>query len=134
MAIQKQGDITVSGHNINNPCILTDKLSALESTTSSDIIWRNVEAMHNARKNFAQAESSEKIQRALCHRVRSYADVKYGDGEKVFYQRKNFKGWKEHGIVLKGQWKICSHQTGRGILTCTSVSANERKSFQSSYA
>ena len=79
-------------HNINTPCILTDKLPVLESITSSDIIWRNMEAMHKARQNFVQAESSEKMQRALSHKVRSYADVKYSNGNKVFYQRKNFKG------------------------------------------
>ena len=59
-----------------------------------------MEAMHKARQNFVQAESSEKIQRALHHKVRSYADVKYSDGDKVFYQRKNFKGWKGPGVVL----------------------------------
>ena len=56
--------------------------------------------MHKARKNFVQAESSEKIQRALCHKVRSYADVKYSNRDKAFYRRKNFKGWKGPGVVL----------------------------------
>ena len=90
----------VFGHSVNTPCILTDKLPALESTTLSDIIQKNMEAMHKARQNFVQAESSEQIQRALHHKVRSYADVKYSNGDKVFYRRKNFKGWKGPGVVL----------------------------------
>ena len=48
-ALQNHGRFSpnqlVFGHNINTPCILTDKLPALESTTSSDIIRRNMEAM-----------------------------------------------------------------------------------------
>ena len=45
----------IFGHNISTPCILTDKLPALEPTTSSDIIWRNTEAMHKARQNFCKS-------------------------------------------------------------------------------
>ena len=88
-ALQNHGGFSpnqlVFGHNVNTPCILTEKLPALESTTLSDIIWKNIEAMHKAKQNFVQTESYEKIQRALCHKVRSYADVKYNNGDKVFY-------------------------------------------------
>ena len=58
-----------------------------------------MEEMHKTRQNFVQAESSEKIQRALRHKVISYADLKYSNGDKVFYRRKNFKGWKGPGVV-----------------------------------
>ena len=119
-ALQNHGRFSpnklVFGHDfyINTPCILTDKLPALESTTLSGIIERNMEAMHKARQNFVQAESSEKIQRALRHKVRSYADVKYSDGDKVFYQRKHFEWWKEPGVVLgqdgqDGQFVLIRH-------------------------
>ena len=50
----------VFGHNINIPSVLVDNLSALESTTSSDIIRKNMNAMHVARQKFIEAESSEK--------------------------------------------------------------------------
>ena len=64
-ALQNHGGFSPNqlafGHNINTPCILTDKLPAPESTTSSNIIQRNMEAMHKARQNFVQAESSQKI-------------------------------------------------------------------------
>ena len=90
-ALQNHGGFSpnqlVFGHNINTPCILTDKVPAPESTISSDIIRRSMEAMHKAKQNFVQAESSEKIQRVLSHKVRSYADVKYSNGDKVFYKR-----------------------------------------------
>ena len=90
----------VFGHNVNTPSLLTDKLPALEPTTSSEIIQKNMNALHSARKNFIQAENSEKIRRALRHQVRTYADEVYENGEKVYYKRKDHKGWKGPGIVL----------------------------------
>ena len=42
----------VFGRNVNMPTVLEDKLPALESNTSSDIIRKNIEALHSARKNF----------------------------------------------------------------------------------
>ena len=62
----------VFGHNVNLPTILTDKLPALESTTSSEIIRKNLQAMHSARKRFVEAENSNKIRRALTHKTRTY--------------------------------------------------------------
>ena len=58
-----------------------------------------------------EAESSEKIRRALSHKVRSYADVVFVNGEKVYYRRKNFKGWKGPAAVLgqEGQFVLIRH-------------------------
>ena len=65
----------VFGRNTNTPSVLIDHPPALESATSSDIIRMNLNAMYSARKRYVEAESSEKIRRALRHKVRSYADV-----------------------------------------------------------
>ena len=51
----------VFGFNVNTPTVLTDKLPALTSTTSSEIIRKNLEALHSARQNYIAAELSEKI-------------------------------------------------------------------------
>ena len=69
-----------------------DKPPALE-TSSSDIILTNMNALHSARENNIAAESSERIRRALRHNVRTYSDVVYCSGDRVYYRRKNFKGW-----------------------------------------
>ena len=42
-----------------------------------------MDALHSARKNFIQAESSEKIKRVIRHQVKTYADKIYENGEKV---------------------------------------------------
>ena len=101
----------VFGHNINIPSVLTDDLPALESWTTSDIIRENMKAMHVARQKYVEAESSEKIRRALRHKVRSYADVKYSNGDRVYYRRKDYKGWKGPAVVLgqDGQFVLLRH-------------------------
>ena len=114
-ALQNNGGFSpnqlVFGRNINTPSVLTDNPPALSSVTSSDIIRNNLNAMHSARKNYMAAEASEKIRRALRHKVRSYADVSYVNGDKVYYRRKNFKGWKGPAVVLgqDGQFVLVRH-------------------------
>lgn len=99
------------GQNINIPSVLVDKLPALESSTTNDIIRNTMAAIHVSRQKFIECESSEKIRRALRHKVRSYANVKYGNGDKVYYKRKSFKGWKGPGVVLgqDGQFVLLRH-------------------------
>ena len=67
--------------------------------------------LHSARQNYVAAESSEKIRRALRHNLKSYSDVVYNNGDKVYYRRKNFKGWKGPGVVLgvDGQFVLVRH-------------------------
>ena len=55
----------VFGTNVNLPSVITDLGPALKSFTSSDIVRLNLNALHDARKNFLKAESSERITRAL---------------------------------------------------------------------
>ena len=90
----------VFGHNVSFPSLLTDRIPALEPTTSSDIIRKNMNALYSARKNFIAAENSEKIRRALRHQIRTYADEIYENGDKIYFKRKSFKGWKGPGIVI----------------------------------
>ena len=56
--------------------------------------------MHSAREQFVKAESSDKIKRALLKNVRTYSEVDFQSGEKVYFKRKNLKGWKGPGKVL----------------------------------
>ena len=90
----------VFGRNISLPSVLHDELPALEQYNSSDIVRMNLNAMHKARENFVKAESSERIQRALRHKVRSYSDEIFENGDKVYFRRKETKGWKGPAVVL----------------------------------
>ena len=108
----------VFGRNINLPSILTDSLPALEPTRSSEVVRRNLEAMHTARQNFIKAESSEKIRRALRHKVRSFSDNRYENGEKVFYKRVGFKGWRGPATVIGEEGKIVLVRHGTAYYRC----------------
>ena len=55
----------VFGFNPNYPSYLHNELPAQETTTSSDILRQNLNAMHIARQEFIKNESSEKLRRAL---------------------------------------------------------------------
>ena len=103
-ALQNSGGYSpnqlVFGTNTNIPTVLSDNPPALESTTSSDIVRRNLEALHSARKNYIAAEASDKVRRALRHKVRTYADKHYEAGQKVYYKRKGHKGWRGPGSVI----------------------------------
>ena len=114
-ALQNHGGFSpnqlVFGRNINTPSVLTDLPPALTSVTTSDILRDNMNAIHSSRKNYMGAEASEKIRKALRHKIRSYADISYVNGDKVYYRRKDFKGWKDPAVVLgqDGQFVLVRH-------------------------
>ena len=108
----------VFGHNVNLPTVLTDLPPALEPTTSSDIIRANLNAMHSARANYIKAESSEKIRRALRHKTRTYADEIFNIGEKVFYKRRNLKGWRGPAVATGLDDKIILVRHGSAYYRC----------------
>ena len=60
-------------HNVNNSSALTEKLPP----RLSEIVRKNINALHSARKNFVQTENSENITRALRHQARTYTDEIY---------------------------------------------------------
>ena len=114
-ALQNQGGYSpnqlVFGMNVNLPSVVTDLPPALEPSTSSEVVRRNLKALHSARKNFMEAEASEKIRRALNHNIRTYSEEVYEKGEKVFYRRKNHKGWRGPGVVMAqdGNFVVVRH-------------------------
>ena len=85
----------VFGTNANLPSVITDLAPVLESFTSSDIVRRNLNALHDTRKNFIKAESSERVKRALRLNVRTYCEENYQNEDKVFDKRRAVKGWKD---------------------------------------
>ena len=89
----------VFGINTNMPSVLTDRPPALEET-QSDLIRNKLSTIHSARQNFIKAESSERIRRALRHQVSTYSEEVYQQGDKVYFKRKDCRGWKGPAVVL----------------------------------
>ncbi len=90
----------VFGKNPDNPSVIINKPPALNDDNIAVTVEKNLRAMHAARKAFIQAESSEKIQRALRHNMRRCNDVVLQNGDKVYYKRNDSQKWHGPGIVI----------------------------------
>ena len=90
----------VFGQNVRLPSLEIDAPPALNPATNSDLVRENLNALHKARENFVKSESSDRIRRALKYNVRTYAEIDFQPGEKVYYKRRKTKGWKGPAKVL----------------------------------
>ena len=76
------------GRNTNYLSVISSKPPALWDDHISVTVEKNLRAMHAARKSFIEAESSEKIKRALRHNIRKCNDVRLQSGDRVYYKRR----------------------------------------------
>ena len=85
----------VFGYNPSMPNNAQNSPPALEPVESSDVVRRNLAALHSARRTFIQIESDEKLRRALRSNVRmsNLGDIAIGD--EVYYKRNGSEKW--HG-------------------------------------
>lgn len=93
------------------PDVLRSDLPSLTNKPKSAIIAENLNALHKAREAFIQSENSEKIKRALSHPVRTSGDIKYINGDSVYYKRKDGNEWHGPAVVLgqDGQQVLVKH-------------------------
>ena len=101
----------VYGSNPNLPGILTDKPPAFENTTISEKFARHQNALHSSRCAFIQAKSSERIRRALRHKIRASGEY-YEYGDKVYYKRDDDHKWKGPGSVIGQDGKVVFVRNG----------------------
>ena len=85
--------------------VITIKPPAWENKTSSESVRQYLSTLHIARKANIQAESSERIMRALRHNVRSDERM-LAVGDEVYYQRRS-KVWRGPGKIIGIDGKIC---------------------------
>lgn len=88
------------GATPNLPGILVDKPPALDEPNYQDMLSNNLAAMKSARKAFMEAESSERIKRALVHNIRPSSNNKFYIGDTVYYKRMDSRKWKGPGRVI----------------------------------
>eukprot|EP00794_Sanderia_malayensis_P012459 gene12459-13747_t len=93
-------NMIVFGRNRNPPSVLINKLPAMENEATSVTVEKNLKALRMAREAVIQSESSEKIKRALRHNVRTCNDIKFHQGECVYYKRNNNERWHGPGTVI----------------------------------
>ena len=120
----------VFGHNVNLPSTLTDNLPALKTTTSNEIIRKNLQALHDARKNYIVSENSNRIKRALRHKTRSYSDETFQTGESVYFKRNGYKGWLGPARVLGFDGYTVLVKLGGSIYKCHRCHLMKQNSMQ----
>ena len=77
----------VFGHNPNIPGNQENKLPALTSTTSYQIVADHLNSLYKAREAYIQAENSDRIRRALIGRIFNGTHQKFCVGDRVYYKR-----------------------------------------------
>ena len=79
---------SVFGYNPNFPYALTNKLPAMESKTSSEIVLEHLTALHCAiRKAFVESDASERLNSAIERQTRSSTSLVFQNGDSVYYKR-----------------------------------------------
>ncbi|XP_037793904.1 uncharacterized protein LOC119589356 [Penaeus monodon] len=114
----------VYGRNPKLPCTMSDELPALEGTTSSEMVAKHINASHSARKAFIAAETSERIQRALRHKVRTTGRV-LRSGNQVYFKREEQKEWKGPATVISQDGKTVILKYGSNIVRAHETNIQE---------
>ena len=77
----------VFGRNPNFPCVLTDKLPALNFNCVSKTLSENLKALHSSREAFIKSEASKKLKLALCKKTRNSTSKTFQIGDSVYYKK-----------------------------------------------
>ena len=109
-------NMIVFGRNPGFPSVLSDNIAALTAENLSEIVEENMKTMHAARKAFIEAESSEKIKRALSHNIRTSCEENYGNGEKVFFKRDDSRRWYGPATVIGQDGKQVMVKNGGQVI------------------
>ena len=101
----------VFGKNTNYPTEFVNKPPANNVTCLDEYLAANLNALHAARKSFIQAESAERIRRAINRKSRTYCNTNYYQGDKVYYWRNDQADCHGPGIVIgkDGQQVLVKH-------------------------
>ncbi|CAL4246160.1 unnamed protein product [Meganyctiphanes norvegica] len=81
------------------PSTTNSRLPELEEVTSSEVVMKNLIALHKARESFILAGNDERLKRALRANVRHSIDVDLETGDRVYYKRNNEDRWKGPGKI-----------------------------------
>ena len=95
----------VFGWNINIPTCLNSQAPALEGIATSEIVAKNLNAIHAARKSFIENESAEKLRRAFRHQIRPHIGYEFSNGDLVLFKRIESDRWIGPGTVIGSENK-----------------------------
>ena len=90
----------VFGKNPRLPSVVNNKLPAMNTTTISNVVRDNLNALYQAREQFIKAESSIRLKRALAGRVENSPCHRFFNGEKIYFKRVNCDKWRGPATVI----------------------------------
>ena len=105
------------GTNPILPNNINSKLPALEGVTTSEVISEQLRLMHESRKAFTHAESSERLRRALRSNVRTYTENEINVGDSVYFKRKDSDRWRGPAKVIGSDGKNLILKHGGLVVT-----------------
>ena len=88
------------GYNPQLPSALSDKPPALSEKDLQGLLSEQLQAMRKARQAFIEAESAERVKRALRHNIRPSVNNVFVHGDLVYYKRNDCKKWRGPGRVI----------------------------------
>ena len=98
---------------------MSDKLPALEGTTSSEIFAQHLTALHESRRAYIQTEANERIKRALRTKVKAAEQIDQ-NGDAVIYKREGKERWLGPASVVFQDGKVVFVRQGGNF--CQGVS------------
>ena len=96
----------VFGFNPGIPDVFESDATALEPINSSDIVRKNLNALHSARREFVKFESKERIRRALRHNTRATHPDDLQRGDEVYFKRRDDNQWHGPGVIVAWEGKL----------------------------
>lgn len=90
----------VFGFNPAIPASFLNEPPANEFQINSEIVRQNLNAMHEARRNFIEMESCQRLKRALNHNIRETPFELLENGNQVYYKRNASDEWHGPGTVI----------------------------------
>ena len=112
------------GTNPKLPLIHTAKGSALTSTPTNKIIYKNLQAIQKEREAFIASKNSKKLRCALSHNIRTSGDVKYLTGDSVYFKRLDSNSWHGPAKVLGQDGQQVLVKNGSRYIRVTHVDYN----------
>lgn len=80
-----------------------------------DMLMKHLKALNSARKAFVEAEASERVKRALRHKIR-ISERNYSPGDVVYYKKEGCVQWKGPAKVVFQDGKLVFIRHGASII------------------
>ena len=122
----------VFGFNPAVPDLFNSDLPGLQAVSSSEMVRKNMHAVHIAREAYIKSQSDERVRQALRHNVNTTDINMLKDGDEVFYKRNARDEWHGPGKVIDIDGKVVIVKHGGACVKVHAVSL-KRKPQESDY-